>query len=145
MWGIAKGVLWLLDGFFNIIDNIWRYKFFDNEYVNKIFSGAIIVACSWLALKIIIELIMNYIVKNDEQRSPLTIFRGAILAIVLMFLVTPLFEFGHSFSTALTDAVIEVSDMGTSNEESTISKALINVMVYQDQTKAEDIDYLLEN
>ena len=64
MWSIAKGVMWLLDGFFDIIDKIWRYKFFDNEYVNKIFGGAVIVACSWLILKVIIELIMNYIVKK---------------------------------------------------------------------------------
>lgn len=37
MWSIGKGILWLLDGFFDIIDKIWRYKFFDNEYVNKIY------------------------------------------------------------------------------------------------------------
>ena len=59
MWSIAKGILWILDGFFDIIDKIWRYRFFDNEYVNNIFGGAIIVACSWLVLKVIIELIMK--------------------------------------------------------------------------------------
>ena len=40
MWSIAKGILWLLDDFFDIINNIWRYQFFNNEYVNKIFDGA---------------------------------------------------------------------------------------------------------
>ena len=89
-WTIGKGVLWLLDGFFSIIDKIWRYQFFNNEYVNKIFSGAIIVACSWLILKVVIELIMNYIVKNDNRGSPLSIYRGVILAITMMFLIGPL-------------------------------------------------------
>ena len=60
MWSIAKGILWLLDGFFDVLDTIWRFKFFDNEYVNKVFSASIIVACSWLVLKVVIELIMNY-------------------------------------------------------------------------------------
>lgn len=63
---------------FDIIDKIWRYKFFDNEYVNKIFGGAVIVACSWLILKVIIELIMNYIVKNEERSSPLSVYRGIV-------------------------------------------------------------------
>ena len=59
-WTIGKGVLWLLDGFFSIIDKIWRYQFFNNEYVNKIFSGAIIVACSWLILKVVINFPVSY-------------------------------------------------------------------------------------
>ena len=54
MCAIAKGVLWLLDGFFDIIDNIWRFKFFENEYVNTIFGGAITVACSWMIIKVVI-------------------------------------------------------------------------------------------
>ena len=82
LWGIAKDILWLLDGLFGILNNIWRYKFFDNEYVTKIFNGAIIVACSWLTLKVIIELIMNYIVKDEERSSPLSVYRGIVLAIV---------------------------------------------------------------
>ena len=44
-WFLAKGVLLLLDGMFLIIDDIWKFKFFDNPYVNKIYSSAIIVAC----------------------------------------------------------------------------------------------------
>ena len=47
-WFLAKGVLLLLDGMFLIIDDIWKFKFFDNPYVNKIYSSAIIVACTWL-------------------------------------------------------------------------------------------------
>jgi len=145
MWGIAKGILWLLDGFFNIIDGIWRYDFFNNEYVNKIFTGAIIVACSWLVLKIVIELVMNFIVKNDGKGSPLTIIRGCFLAIVMMFLIAPLFQFGHTFSTRLTDSVIEVSGMGTTTEETAISNALIRATIYQDETEVDDIEYLVNN
>ena len=147
MWNIAKGVLWFVDGFFDILDSIWRYKFFDNEYVNKIFSGALIVACSWLVLKVIIELIMSHMVKGDSRESPLSIYKGVVLAIVMMFLVTPLFTFGHQVSTSLTDAVISVSGMKSSSgdAESTISKALIRSMVYEDEMDAEDIDYLVEN
>lgn len=146
MWFIGKGILTMLDGFFNIIDKIWRYKFFDNDYVNKIFGGAIIVACSWLTLKVVIELIMNYIVKNDGRGSPLSIYRGIVLAIVMMFLVAPLFDFGHKFSTSLTDSVISVSGMNTgSTAESTISKAIVRAMVYEDETKSEHITYVVDH
>jgi hypothetical protein len=145
MWSICKGVLYLLDGFFDIIDGIWRYRFFDNEYVNKIFGGAVIVACSWLVLKVVLELIMNYIVKNEGKGSPLTIYRGIVLAIVMMFLVTPLFQFGHNVSTALTDAVIEVSGMGSGDQETTISNALVRSMVYKDEMYDDDVDYLVSN
>jgi len=143
---IGKGILTMLDGFFSIIDKIWRYKFFDNDYVNKIFGGAIIVACSWLTLKVVIELIMNYIVKNDGRGSPLSIYRGIVLAIVMMFLVAPLFDFGHKFSTSLTDSVISVSGMNTgSTAESTISKVIVGAMVYEDETKSEHITYVVDH
>lgn len=145
MWSIAKGILWLLDGFFDIIDEIWRFKFFDNDYVNTIFGGAIIVACSWLVLKVVLELVMNYIIKNDGRESPLSVYRGVILAIVMMFLIPSLFTFGHSVSTELTDAVIETSGIGGSDEESTISSALIKAMVYEDETESSDITYLVKN
>lgn len=136
----------MLDGFFNIIDKIWRYKFFDNDYVNKIFGGAIIVACSWLTLKVVIELIMNYIVKNDGRGSPLSIYRGIVLAIVMMFLIAPLFDFGHKFSTSLTDSVISVSGLSTgASAESKISKAIVRAMVYEDETKANDITYVVDH
>ena len=146
MWNIAKGVLWLLDGFFDVIDKIWRYRFFDNEYVNKIFGGAVIVACSWLILKVIIELVMKYIVKGDDRSSPLSIYKGIVLAIVMMFLVTPLFQFGHNISTELTDAVIEVSGMNEdADSEGTISKAIIRAMVYENEMESDKIDYLTSN
>ena len=146
MWSIGKGIMWLLDGFFGIINQIWRYQFFNNEYVNKIFGGAIIVAGSWLALKVIIELVMNYMVKNDGKGSPLTIYRGIVLAVVMMFLITPLFDFGHNISTALTDDVISVSGLSSgAGAESTISKAIVRSMVYKDETKEEDITYLVDH
>lgn len=146
MWSIAKGVLWLLDGFFDIIDKIWRYRFFDNEYVNKIFGGAVIVACSWLILKVVIELVMKYIVKGDDRSSPLSVYKGIVLAIVMMFLVTPLFQFGHNISTEMTDAVIQVSGMNNnSDSEGTISKAIIRAMVYENEMESDKIDYLTSN
>ena len=146
LWSIAKGILWFLDGFFDIIDKIWRYKFFDNEYVNKIFGGAVIIACSWLILKVVIELIMNYIVKNDGRGNPLTIYRGIILAIVMMFLINPLFQFGYDFSSKTTDAVINVSGMNSSgSKEGTISKALIRAMAYDDEMDNDDKEYLINH
>lgn len=146
MWNIGKGIMWVLDGFFGIIDKIWRYQFFNNDYVNKIFSGAIIVASSWLILKVIIELIMNYIVKNDGKGNPLTIYRGIVLAIVMMFLITPIFDFGHNISTALTDDVIKFADISTSsNAESSISKSIIRSMVFENETTTDNIDYLINN
>ena len=147
MWNISKGVLWLLDGFFEIIDSIWRYKFFENEYVDKIFGGAIIVAATWLILKVVIELIMNHIIKNEGKGNPLTIYRGVVLAIVIMFLITPLFDFGHKVSTELTDVVITVSGMnGDQNKsEGTISKALIRAMIYEDEMDSDDIDTLVKD
>lgn len=146
LWSIAKGILWFLDGFFDIIDKIWRYKFFDNEYVNKIFGGALIVACSWLILKAVLEIVMNYIVKNDGRGSPLVIYRGIILAIVMMFLINPLFQFGYNFSTKATDAVINVSGMNKSGSaEGTISKALIRAMAYDDEMDKDDKEYLINH
>ena len=88
---------------------------------------------------------MNYIVKSDSKGSPLMIFKGATLAIVMMFLITPLFQFGYNFSTALTDSVIRVSGIGSNSEETTISNALIRAMVYNDETNAEDKEYLISN
>lgn len=143
---MGKGILVFLDGFFNILDKIWRYDFFNNEYVNKIFNGAIIVACSWLALKVIIELIMNYIVRNDGKETPLSVYRGIVLAIIMMFLIPTLFQFGHNVSTALTDSVISVSNLSTSaNAEKTISSSIIRSMVYTDETKEENITKLVNN
>lgn len=146
LWTIAKGILDLLDGFFEVINRIWRYDFFNNEYVNQVFSGAIIVACSWLAIKVVIELIMNFIVRNDGRGSPLTIYRGIVLAIVMIFLVTPLFQFGHQFSTELTDSVISVSNLSNSGTaETLISKSLIKAMIYKNETSEDNANYFINN
>lgn len=146
MWSISKGILWLLDGFFDILNKIWRYEFFENEYVNKIYGCAIIVACSWLILKVVVELVMNHIIKNDGNNNPLSIYRGIILAIVMMFLINPLFQFGHNISTEMTNAVISLSELDNgTNAESSISKSLISSMIYYDETKEENVDYLVEN
>ena len=43
-----------------------------------------------------------------------------------------LFDFGHKFSTYLTDAVIKVSEIDSNSDaETTISKAIIKSMVYK--------------
>lgn len=147
MWSIAKGVLELLDGFFDVIDKIWRYEFFNNEYVNKIFSGALIVAGTWLILKVMIELVLNHIIQSDERSSPLSIYKGVFLAIVMMFLIPSLFTFGHDVCTSLTDSVISVSGMNSKQgtTETSISNALIKSMIYEDEMKQKDIDYLVKN
>ena len=89
---------------------------------------------------------MNYIVKNEGKGSPLSIYRGIVLAIVMMFLITPLFDFGHNISTALTNDVISVSGMNTgTSAESKISKAIVRAMVYENGTKSEDITYLVDH
>lgn len=89
---------------------------------------------------------MNYIVKNEGKGSPLSIYRGIVLAIVMMFLITPLFDFGHNISTALTNDVISVSGMNTgTSAESKISKAIVRAMVYENETKSEDITYLVDH
>lgn len=104
------------------------------------------MACSWLALKVVIELIMSYIVKNEGRSSPLSIYRGIVIAIVMMFLITPLFQFGHNFSTKLTDSVISVSGMNKSTSaEGTISRALIRAMIYEKEMEDEDKIYLIAN
>ena len=146
MWSIGKGILVLLDGFFDIINKIWRYDFFNNEYVNKIFNGAVIVACSWLVLKVMIELIMNYIVRNDGRDSPLSVYRGIVLAIVMMCLIPSLFQFGHQISTSLTDSVISVSGMSSSSSaETKISNAIVKSMVYTNETKEKNATEVVNN
>lgn len=146
LWTIGKGILVTLDGFFNVIQNIWRYDFFNNEYVDKIFNGAIIVACSWLVLKVLIELVMNYIIKSETRESPFSIYRGIALAIVMMFLVPSLFDFGQQISTGLTEAVISESGMSSSSSaELTISSSIVRAMMYTNETEAENIEYFVAN
>lgn len=87
---------------------------------------------------------MNFIVKNDGQGSPLTIYRGIVIAIVMMFLITPLFDFGHNISTALTDDVISVSGLNSgSSAESKISNSIVRSMIYTEETEPDNINYLV--
>lgn len=136
----------LLDGLFDIIDKIWQFKFFDSPYVDKVFSGAIIVACSWLVLKVILELVINHIIKNDGKGNPLTIYRGVVLAIVMMFLIPYLFQFGHNFSTKLTEAVKSVNvTESTNTSEISIANVIVSSVVSKDSTKEEDVLYISKN
>ncbi len=89
---------------------------------------------------------MNFIVKNEGKGNPLTIYRGIVIAIVMMFLIPPLFNFGYDVSTNLTDAVIKISDISADSEsQSTISKALISSMIYDNETKKEHKEELVNN
>lgn len=104
------------------------------------------MACSWLALKSVIELIMNYIIKNESHSSPLSVYRGIVIAIVMMFLIPSLFQFGHNFSTKLTSSVISVSGMNKSSSvEGTMSRTLIRAMIYEKEMEEEDKIYLIAN
>lgn len=89
---------------------------------------------------------MNYIVRNEGKESPLSVYRGIVLAIVMMFLIPTLFQFGHDVSSALTDSVISVSNMSqTSSAETTISNSIVRAMVYTNETKEENITKLVNN
>ena len=145
MWFIGKGLLKLLDMIFEVINGIWKYKFFDNEYVNKIYGCAIIVACSWLVLKVVLELVLNYIVKGESKESPLSIYKGIILAIVMMFLISPLFQFGHNVSTEMTNSVLTVTNSESGNASNTISNTILNATIYDDETEKDDAKYLVKN
>jgi hypothetical protein len=147
LWMIAKGCLLLLDGMFKIINEVWRFKFFDNEYVNNIFGGAIVLACSWICLKVMIEFIVNHIINKEDNNSPLLVFKGIILAIVVMFMVSPLFTLGQQFSVGLTDAVIKTTNMSdkTTSVESGISVAVIKSMANNNAMKDEDLNTFLSN
>ena len=116
-WFLAKGVLLLLDGMFLIIDDIWKFKFFDNPYVNKIYSSAIIVACTWLILKVILELIMRYFVDQDDNSSPTRVFKGIIFCVVMMFLIPPIFNWGYDLSSKMTQYVVSVSSNNTDDDK----------------------------
>lgn len=144
LWMIAKGCLLLLDGMFAIINEVWRFKFFDNEYVNTLFGGAIIFASAWIVLKVMIEFLVNHILKNDNDQNPLTIFKGIVIAIAVMFLITPVFDFGHKFSTALTDSIIKVTN-STSGVENKISSAVMESMSNNSNMKNEDKEHFVKN
>lgn len=89
---------------------------------------------------------MNYIIKNETRESPFSIYRGIVLAIVMMFLVPSLFDFGSKVSTALTEAVISESNMGDSSDaELSISSSIVRSMMYENETEEEDIEYFVKN
>ena len=112
MWSFTKGVLTMLDGLIDILNQIWRFSFFNNEYVQKLFGYAITLAIAWLVVKVSFEFLMKFIVKGDDRTSPLTIYKGIIIAIISMFLIVPFFDYGQKISTLLTDGVIQASSLG---------------------------------
>ncbi len=147
-WFLAKGVLILLDGIFLIIDDIWKFKFFDNAYVNKIYSAAIIVACTWLILKVLLELIMHYFVNQDDNSSPTRVFKGIIISIVMMFLIPPLFNWGYDLSTKMTQYVISASssaDTSPTTMEASMSSMILTAFADNDKMSEEDKKYFIEN
>ncbi len=147
-WFLAKGVLVLLDGMFLIIDDIWKFKFFDNPYVNKIYSAAIIVACTWLILKVLLELIMHYFVNQDDNASPTRVFKGIIVAIVMMFLIPPLFNWGYDLSSKMTQYVVSASssaDTSPTSIEASISSMILTAFADNDKMTEEDKKYFIEN
>lgn len=87
---------------------------------------------------------MNHIVKNEEKSNPFSIYRGAVLSIVIMFLIPFLFQFGHNISTNLTKAVVSVS-ASEENVNTTISSALIQSMANDDEMTKKDKAYLVKN
>ena len=133
---------------FLIIDDIWKFKFFDNPYVNKIYSSAIIVACTWLILKVILELIMRYFVDQDDNSSPTRVFKGIIFCVVMMFLIPPIFNWGYDLSSKMTQYVVSVSSNNTASAtsfESSMSSMILNAFADDDKMKEEHKKYFIEN
>lgn len=88
---------------------------------------------------------MHHIVKGEGRDNPIVIYRGVVLAIVMMFLITPLYEYGYKFSCSLTDAVNSVSKIDSNEVESKISNVLLNATLDADNMSDEDIEYLLKH
>lgn len=147
-WLLAKGVLILLDGMFLIINDIWKFKFFDNEYVNKIYSVAIIVACTWLILKVILEIIMHYFVNQDDNSSPTRVIKGIIFSIVMMFLIPPLFNWGYNVSSKMTQYVISASSTASTSPtsfEASMSSMILTAFADDSKMDEKDKKYFIEN
>ena len=147
-WFLAKGALILLDGMFLIIDDIWRFKFFDNVYVNNIYSAAIIVACTWLILKVLLEIVMHYFINQDDNSSPTRVFKGIIFSIVMMFLIPPLFNWGYDVSSKMTQYAISASSSAESSPtsfEATMSSMILTAFADNDKMTEEDKKYFIEN
>lgn len=147
-WILAKGVLILLDGMFLIIDDIWKFKFFDNTYVNTIYQSAIIIACTWLILKVIIEIVMRYFVNQDDNSSPTRIFKGIVFSIVMMFLIPPIFNWGYDVSSKMTQYVVSASSSGATSAttfESSMSSMIMTAFADDNKMNAKDKKYFIEN
>lgn len=147
-WFLAKGALILLDGMFLIINDIWKFKFFDNTYVNNIYSAAIIIACTWLVLKVILEIIMRYFVNQDDNSSPTRVFRGIIFSIVMMFLIPQIFNWGYDISSKMTEYVITASS-STTTSSSTFEASMSSMILtaFADNSKMSETDkvYFVNN
>lgn len=146
-WFLAKGTLILLDGMFSIIEDIWKFKFFDNDYVKKIYSAAIIVACTWLILKVIIEIIMHYFINQDDNSSPTRVFKGVIFSIAMMFLIPPIFNWGFNLSSRMTQYVISASstaDISPGSLEATMSSMILTAFADDSKMTKEDQKYFVE-
>lgn len=145
LWFITKGVLMLLDGFFNVINEVWQFRFFDNEYVNKLLSASMLIAITFLGVKVVLELILHHIV-NKKEHSLLYVFKGIVVAVFVMFLITPLFSYAHNISTELTKSVITISGFSTEEStDSTISRMIIKSTANTDQMTEENLEYFLDN
>lgn len=147
-WFLAKGALILLDGIFLIINDIWKFKFFDNDYVNKIYQAAIIVACTWLILKVMIELIMKYFINQDDNSSPIRVFKGIIFSIVMMFLIPPIFNWGYDLSSKMTQYVISASSSAETSPtsfEASMSSMILTAFADDNKMDEKDKKYFIEN
>jgi len=148
LWFLAKGTLILLDGMFVVIDDIWKFKFFDNPYVNKIYSAAIIVACTWLILKVVIEIIMHYFINQDDNSSPTRVFKGVIFSIAMMFLIPSVFVWGFNLSSKMTQYVISVSSTADTSPvafEASMSSMILTAFADDSKMTEKDKKYFIEN
>ncbi len=146
-WFIAKGVLILLDGLFEVINDIWKFKFFNNSYVTKIYSAAIIVAGTWLVLRVILEIIMRYYINQDDNSSPTRIFKGIIFSIAMMFLIPYLFNWGYSLSYNMTQYVISASSNASyspASMEATMSSMILTAFADNSKMKKADQKEFIE-
>lgn len=147
-WMLAKGVLILLDGMFAVINDIWKFKFFDNTYVNNIFTAAIIVACTWLVLKALIEIIMHYYINQDDNSSPTRVIKGIIFSITMMYLISPIFNWGYDLSSKMTEYVISASSSSETTQatfEASMSTMILSTFADNSKMEENDKNNFVEN
>ena len=148
LWLLTKGILLLLDGIFVTIQTIWNFKFFDNEYINRIYNVAIIVAVTWLVLKVILNFIMRFFVDEDTNISPFSSFKGVVIAIIVMFLVPFLFNWGYDLSSKMTQLVITTSSQAESSSQTagaTVTSMILNAFADDKKMTEENKKYFIEN